>query len=276
MSTLNKKLIISYIIIILITLFAIIIGHRIIYKQTNLNWQVNYNINKFKNLNKKENDKILKKKNLKIMSYNIHRAKNSNNQHRLDDIIIFLSEKDADIICLQEVTSSQYEKIREMIKSSGKFVSNAKRIIISDGLATYSKYPIVESNHVLLTSKNEQRGFLHTSYKIDGKLINVINVHLGLDQSERAIQISEILSYIDTLKGETILVGDFNEKYIRLENFIDTGKYHGYMNNATFEALDTRIDYIFITTNSIYSTTYDVLKTDLSDHYPIMANIRYK
>lgn len=129
---------------------------------------------------------------------------------------------------------------------------------------------------MLLTSKKEQRGFLHTSYKIEGKLINIINVHLGLDKSERAIQISEIVSYIDSLKGETILVGDFNEKYIELENFTDTGKYHGYENNPTFEALDTRIDYIFITTDSIYSTTYNVLKTDLSDHYPIMANIRYK
>lgn len=276
MSILNKKSIILYIILILIILFATTTAHRIINKQTSINWQVNYNINKFKNLDIKKDKKILKNKNLKIMSYNIHRAKDSNNQHRLNDIIIFLSEKNADIVCLQEVTSNQHEKIREMIKTSGKFVANAKRIIISDGLATYSKYPIVESNHVLLTSKNEQRGFLHTSYKIDGKLINVINVHLGLDKSEREIQISEILSYIDTLKGETILVGDFNEKCIKLENFTDTGKYHGYENNPTFEALDTRIDYIFITTDSIYSTTYDVLKTDLSDHYPIMANIRYK
>lgn len=261
---------------ILVILLSIIIGYKIINKQISINYQVNYNINKVENLDTEKYRKILNNKNLKIISYNIHRAKNSDNQNRLNDIIIFLSEKNADIICLQEVTSSQHNKIREMIKTSGKFVANAKRVIMLDGLATYSKYPIVESNHVLLTSKKEQRGFLHTSYKIEGKLINVINVHLGLDKSERTIQISEILSYIDNLKGETILVGDFNEKYIKLENFTDTGKYHGYENNPTFEALDTRIDYIFITTDSIYSTTYDVLKTDLSDHYPIMANIRYK
>lgn len=261
---------------ILVILLSITIGYKIINKQISIDYQVNYDINKIENLDTEKDGKILNNKNLKIISYNIHRAKNSDNQNRLNDIIIFLNEQNADIVCLQEVTSSQHNTIREMTNTSGKFVANAKRAIISDGLATYSKYPIVESNHVLLTSKKEQRGFLHTSYKIEGKLINIINVHLGLDKSERAIQISEIVSYIDSLKGETILVGDFNEKYIELENFTDTGKYHGYENNPTFEALDTRIDYIFITTDSIYSTTYNVLKTDLSDHYPIMANIRYK
>lgn len=276
MSTLKKKSVMLYIIAILAILLSIIIGYKIINKQISINYQVNYNMNKVENLYMGKDVKILNNKNMKIISYNIHKAKNSDNKNRLNDIIIFFNEQNADIVCLQEVTSSQHNTIREMTKTSGKFVANAKRAIISDGLATYSKYPIVESNHVLLTSKKEHRGFLHTSYKIEGKLINIINVHLGLDKSERAIQISEIVSYIDSLKGETILVGDFNEKYIELENFTDSGKYHGYENNPTFEELDTRINYIFITTDSIYSTTYNVLKTDLSDHYLIMANIRYK
>lgn len=275
--TLKTKYIILYSILIFITLLTITIDHKATYRDINVTKSINYKTedNSIKK-EASEEKKLLNTKSFRVMSYNIHRAKNEKHKNTLNDMIILLNESNADIVCLQEVTKSQHERIREMTKTSAKFVSNAKRAIVSDGVATYSKYPIVESKHVLLTSKNEQRGFLHTSYKIDGKLINVINVHLGLNKSERATQISEILEYIEKLEGETILAGDFNERYVRLDSFTDTGKYHGYGNKPTFEALDTRIDYIFITTNSIYSTTYDVLKTDLSDHYPIITKIRQK
>ncbi len=324
MVTLKTKYIILYSILIFITLLTITIDHKATYRDINVTKSINYktednsikkeaseekkllntksfrvmsyNIHRAKNEKHKNtlNDMIIllnesnadivclqevtksQHERIREMTYNIHRAKNEKHKNTLNDMIILLNESNADIVCLQEVTKSQHERIREMTKTSAKFVSNAKRAIVSDGVATYSKYPIVESKHVLLTSKNEQRGFLHTSYKIDGKLINVINVHLGLNKSERATQISEILEYIEKLEGETILAGDFNERYVRLDSFTDTGKYHGYGNKPTFEALDTRIDYIFITTNSIYSTTYDVLKTDLSDHYPIITKIRQK
>ncbi len=277
MVTLKTKYIILYSILIFITLLTITIDHKATYRDINVTKSINYKTedNSIKK-EASEEKKLLNTKSFRVMSYNIHRAKNEKHKNTLNDMIILLNESNADIVCLQEVTKSQHERIREMTKTSAKFVSNAKRAIVSDGVATYSKYPIVESKHVLLTSKNEQRGFLHTSYKIDGKLINVINVHLGLNKSERATQISEILEYIEKLEGETILAGDFNERYVRLDSFTDTGKYHGYGNKPTFEALDTRIDYIFITTNSIYSTTYDVLKTDLSDHYPIITKIRQK
>lgn len=273
----KAKYIILYSILIFITLLTITIDHKATYRDINPTKSINYKTedNSIKKETSEEK-KLLNTKSFRVMSYNIHRAKNEKHKNTLNDMIILLNESNADIVCLQEVTKSQHERIREMTKTSAKFVANAKRAIVSDGVATYSKYPIVESKHVLLTSKNEQRGFLHTSYKIDGKLINVINIHLGLNKSERATQMSEILEYIEKLEGETILAGDFNERYVRLDSFTDTGKYHGYGNKPTFEALDTRIDYIFITTNSIYSTTYDVLKTDLSDHYPIITKIRQK
>ena len=63
------------------------------------------------------------------------------------------------------------------------------------------KYEIENHSHIFLTSEKEQRGFLYTNIFSDCGKINVINTHLGLDNSERKKQISEILDYTHRLVG---------------------------------------------------------------------------
>lgn len=222
-------------------------------------------------------EKLSDTKSISLMSYNIHRGKDYQDKYTLEEIISFLEESDADIICLQEVLFSQHTLIREHGNYKSQFVTNIDIPIAATGLATYSKYPVIESNHIVLTSKTEQRGALHTVYKIDGKLLNVINVHLGLDKNERIKQVQEIKDYAKKLEGDVIIAGDFNQDPLEIEGFVDVGKYHGYSQSNTFMAKNVRIDYIFMTTDKVYSTTYNNLKDiNLSDHYPIMANIKYK
>ncbi|MEF9990846.1 MAG: endonuclease/exonuclease/phosphatase family protein [Romboutsia sp.] len=236
-----------------------------------------YNLYKSEDMSiSSKSDKLTDVTSLKILSYNIHRGKDQKGNYTLDEISKFLNESDADIICLQEVLSSQHTLIRESGKYKSQFVANIEIPIASTGLGTYSKYPILESNHIKLSSKDEQRGALHTVYRIDGQLINVINVHLGLDKKERRKQIEEVLEYTKNLEGEIILVGDFNETTVEIEELRDVGKYHGYKNNGTFISTNSRIDYIFMTTEDVYSIGYKIIDTYLSDHYPIMATIRYK
>lgn len=266
--------------IILLTL--ILIGSTLILKKDELNNELkgvekkNYNIYKEEEKSTSRNlEGLTDITNLTLMSYNIHRGKDYQDKYSLEEIMNFLKESDADIICLQEVLFSQHSLIRESAKYKSQFVTNIKIPIASTGLATYSKYPIIESNHIKLTSKTEARGALHTAFRIDNKLINVINVHLGLDKKEREIQIKEIVEYSKDLEGEIILAGDFNQKKLEIDNFRDIGKYHGYGGKDTFFPLKARIDYIFMTTENVYSTNYKNLEIYLSDHYPIMANIRY-
>lgn len=216
-------------------------------------------------------------KNISVMSYNIHRGKDYEDKYTLEEMINFLEESNADIICLQEVLFSQHTLIREHGNYKSQFVANIDIPIAATGLATYSKYPIVESNHIVLTSKTEQRGALHTVYKIDGKLLNVINVHLGLDKKERIKQVEELKNYVKKLDGDVLIAGDFNQDPLEIDGFVDVGKYHGYSEKNTFMPKDVRIDYIFMSNDEIYSTTYNNLTDiNLSDHYPIMANIKYK
>lgn len=213
---------------------------------------------------------------LKILNYNIHRGKDANDKYTLSEIINFMKKSDADIICFQEVLFSQHIAIRDNTEFKSQFVANINIPIASTGVATYSKYPIIESNHVKLTSEGEQRGALHTVFKIDGKIINVINVHLGLGKQERATQKKEILEYANKLQGEVIITGDFNQLGVNMEGFIDVGKYHGYEEYSTFKAFDSRIDYVFMSNDEIYTTSYERVDIDLSDHYPIVAHIKYK
>ena len=213
---------------------------------------------------------------ISIMSYNIHRGKDFEDRYSIEEIINYLEESDADIICLQEVLFSHHQLLRELGNYESQFVANIDIPIASTGLATYSKYPIVESNHITLTSKTEQRGALHTVYNINDKLVNVINVHLGLDRKERVKQVKELLEYSKDLEGEVIITGDFNQDPLKIEGFRDVGKYHGYDNKNTFIPKDVRIDYLFMTTEDMYSTGYEIEDVKYSDHYPIIANIKYK
>lgn len=213
---------------------------------------------------------------VKIMSFNIHKGRNDKNKYTLDSTIKLIKENDADIVCLQEVLSFQDAKIKKQLENNSQFIVNQRDNLFSHGLAIYSKYPIVESNQILLTSTSEQRGLLHVVFYINNKYVNIINAHLAINTKERKVQIEEMMNYINGLHGEVILVGDFNESNLELSELIDVGKYHGYVSSKTFIPIDSRIDHIFIKKGSIYSSTYNIINSKLSDHYPITANIKYK
>ena len=221
------------------------------------------------------------KREVKIVSYNIHSGLNKDMYPTLFDIIEFLRLLEADIICLQEVNESakagfQVSSFKEELNMYSHFGANVVDLGFNYGLVTYSKYKIKSENHIYLTSKREQRGMLHTVVNIDRKKLNIINVHLGVDKKEREIQIKELLSFINTLAEESyIVVGDFNDGNISIDDTIlsDVAKKLGKANVLTFSLGLDRIDYIFVSPD-IEVLDYDVLIENMSDHYPIIANIK--
>ena len=221
------------------------------------------------------------KKEIKIVSYNIHSGLNKDMYPTLFDIIDFLRVLKADIICLQEVNESakagfQVSSFKEELKMYSHFGANVVDLGFNYGLVTYSKYPIKSENHIYLSSGREQRGMLHTVTKIDGKKLNIINVHLGVDEEEREIQIKEMIEFINSLGKEPYIVtGDFNEGNISIDNNIlnDVAQKLGKANVLTFALGLDRIDYIFVSPG-IEVLEYEVLIENMSDHYPIVAKIR--
>ncbi len=198
----------------------------------------------------------------------------------LFDIIDFLRQYDADIICLQEVNESaragfQVSSFKEELKMNAHFGANVVDLGYNYGLVTYSKYPIKKEEHIYLSSYREQRGILHTVVSIDGKKLNVINVHLGLGE-EIKLQLKELIYFIEGLGTEEyIVMGDFNEGRININKKIlkDAAVEMGKANLLTFPTGLDRIDYIFVSRN-IEIVDYDVLVKNMSDHYPITVKIK--
>ncbi|WP_438653616.1 endonuclease/exonuclease/phosphatase family protein [Romboutsia sp.] len=221
------------------------------------------------------------KKEIRIVSYNIHSGLNKDMFPTLFDIIDFLRVLNADVICLQEVNESakagfQVSSFKEELKMYSHFGANVVELGSNYGLVTYSKYPIKSENHIYLSSDREQRGMLHTLIKIDGRNLNIINIHLGLGEKERKIQLEELLEFIKKLGNEPyIVVGDFNEDSISLDKseLKDVAKQLEKSNILTFAVGLERIDYIF-TSKNIEILDYEVLIKNMSDHYPIVARLK--
>ena len=212
---------------------------------------------------------------MKIVSYNIHKGMDVNNIFTLKKIIKYLKEIDADIICIQEVIYNQFIILKQSLKMEAAFAANINRPTLKYGIATFSKNKSLNKEHICLKSKTEQRGFLYTNIFSKKYCIDVINTHLGLDKDERIEQLNQIIDYSSGLCKYKVICGDFNEKNIFISIFNDSAVYTKFQSIATFEKSNARIDYILVD-KSLEIYKYKVDKINLSDHYPIIANIRLK
>lgn len=207
---------------------------------------------------------------VKLVTYNIHRGKDIKNRDTLDEMINYFNESNIDILCLQEVLKSNHDKILQTTNLKGCYQSNVELKNDEYGIGIYYKNEInvhyVEGN--LLTSKNEQRGFLNIKLYVNNKLLNVINTHLGLDAQERKVQIMQILKYCETIRGKIFICGDFNEKDVNLKGFYDTAVISNNEYIETFPTSKSRIDYIFMS-NNLSICNYYIDFINLSDHYPV-------
>jgi endonuclease/exonuclease/phosphatase family metal-dependent hydrolase len=218
---------------------------------------------------------------IKIVSYNIHSGLNKDMFPSLFDIIDFLRIENADIICLQEVNESakagfQVSSLKEDLDMYSHFGANVVKLGANYGLATYSRYKIISQNHIYLSSKTEQRGMLHTVVKLGfGRRLNIINLHLGLSDSERKKQLKEVENFVKGLNNPYIVVGDFNDGSMDINEkiFKDAAMNTNKDNILTFSTALDRIDYILVSPD-IEVKDYDVLMKNMSDHYPIIAKFK--
>lgn len=225
----------------------------------------------------------------KVMSYNINHGKSLLGMNTLDEIADIIEESGADIIGLQEVDANfarsqfknQIKYLADKLSMNYVYGDNVNIVGARYGNGILSKYDIISYENIKIPSGKEQRGLLVAVIDIDGYKINFLNTHLGLCPSERMTQIKIISNYLNTILGETILVGDFNylpsseEAHEMSKRLTDVGYATNSNRTPTFEVpfLSGRIDYIFIGSN-IKPINYKVLYKKASDHYPIVADIK--
>lgn len=260
----------------------------------------------------------IKTNHLKVATYNIlcdiYEADLIYTDQRIEAIINYLKEIDAEIITLQEVTSKFYKELLKADWLQNYFISESPDTTKLNpyGMVLISKYPFTLVDHWY----TEQKRALIASWQLNSSFLHVGVIHLSSNHTENAIyvrskQLQKVLQHIDNLKGDAIIMGDFNctsaENGLELINYgfqdlweMFRSDEDGYTYDATQNNLAmlmsrsgrrARLDRI--THRSMQSTTQNGWHPDkislfadqpiaetpeklfASDHYGLLANFEY-
>ena len=224
---------------------------------------------------------ILRKKKLKIISFNIKSCQECN----LMELIEYFKKKKPDVICLQEVDKcSKYceqDICKEFINEFGyesKYLKTVKRKGFGEfGICIFSKYKILDYQEYYYSNYDEKRGIQKISISVPflKKKINIFNTHLDY-KNVRDQQVVECLNFISRFElSDFILCGDLNlnPKSIIYGKISDYFKEIKYNTTYSYKRPKEIIDYILINKNSKLSIEYEVENVKLSDHKPLISNI---
>ncbi len=167
---------------------------------------------------------------LRIVSYNIHRAIGIDRRFRLDRIVAILGQVRPDVALLQEVDSGAprsggLDLARELADLLGyPYYAVGHNVDLRKGRygnATLSRFPILRERNIDLTiDSRKRRGCQHTRIQAQKQsghshIIEVFNLHLGLSARERQHQIGLLLrsrEFSGLDRGHACVVGgDFND-----------------------------------------------------------------
>nr|MBF0220645.1 endonuclease/exonuclease/phosphatase family protein [Desulfobulbaceae bacterium] len=247
--------------------------------------------------------------NLRILSYNMHRAIGLDRRFRLERIIRILDHYDADIVLLQEVDvgvpRSQRLNLGDEIAKQLKYPYHAigLNVKLRNGMygnATLSRFPIVDERNIDLTiGFRKSRGCLFTRLELPeaksgwGALgLAVFNLHLGLVARERLQQLELLFSSTEFLKTTSsapcLVAGDFNDwRTVLTPIFIDRHSFkcatdhgsHSRKPMLTFPSFAPAVglDKIFCRgeIESLHSWRCRLMVSKVaSDHLPVIADLQ--
>lgn len=236
-----------------------------------------------------------------VMSYNIHHGVGLDEQLSLQRIADVIRNSGAEIVGLQEVDryygerSDFQDQAKELAGLLGYHYAYGANLDLEPeegqtnnrqyGTAIVSKYPILRSENVLLSSfGKEQRGVLHAVVNLKGIHVDVYNTHLGLDVASRTAQAQEIIDLAASAsEGPVLLMGDFNaepdssEFQLLLDSGLFVNSFQGIDDAYTFPVINpsATIDYI-LTSPTVQHSNQRVIHTEASDHLPIAADLSFQ
>lgn len=246
--------------------------------------------------------KTVSNNNLSVMSYNVRLF----NQYewindpeipkKINDLI---QEKSPDILLFQDY----YSLVNQDFKFKYKYV-NTKTASNKNGMAIYSKYPIINTGSLDL--KHTSNNIIFADIIREKDTIRVYNLHLqslklktdkenfGQENSEKLVSILEdgfkkqvnqttvFLEHENKWKGKKIIAGDFNNTSFswvynqisknKKDAFIEAGKGFGKTFNYWFPL---RIDFI-LTDNTAEIHQFSSFTQKYSDHFPILTSIKWE
>lgn len=222
---------------------------------------------------------------LRIMTFNIKHGDISS----LEAIADVIKAETPDVVGLQEVDvdadrSGNVDQPHRLSQLTGMASVFQSALTFSSGgyygVALLSRFPIISSSKVQLTSSGEQRILAIVDVEIeDGWVVPISVTHMGLGSVERQTQAQEI---VDELSGEpdAIVMGDINEELsdpaglILAEAFTDgwdagTGPGHTIPVNTPTR----RIDVVLLPSSWPAPSAAHVVSTPASDHLPVVVTV---
>ncbi len=174
---------------------------------------------------------------LRVLTYNIHKCIGGlDRRYRPERIVEVISHYAPDILLLQEVDDgakrsarhSQVEVLAELLNFSHHcWYPNVKvRGGGHHGNAILSRFPLVEPSNIdITTPPKKKRGVVHTRHRLNfesesgqhSRTLHLFNMHLGLSQIERKIQLARWLEShpFQGMHHDTPIIvgGDLNDVY---------------------------------------------------------------
>ncbi|MGO1060950.1 endonuclease/exonuclease/phosphatase family protein [Planococcus sp. FY231025] len=252
---------------------------------------------------------------LKVMSFNVAHGLGMDNKVDLEKTARVIEQAQPDIVGLQEVDrcftarSSFCDQVSWFEKRLGMNAAFGPNLDLEPldpamprrqyGNAILSKYPIQHTeNHLMVNidgpgAAGEQRGMLEAVIQVKGAFVHFFCTHLSLEEEELQVNVQQILEIAEKSRFPQILAGDFNavpeNRHIqRLSSrfhdvFSDLGKGDAFTYPTPVQTVSekedvkpmARIDYVFAG-QEVQAERASVIKTDASDHLPIVAELVLK
>lgn len=272
---------------VFLSLACVLIGYQAIFRTIGFNKQ-----------NNSENG-------ISIMSYNIggthHHFSAKNKKERIDQFKKLIFNLEPDVVCLQERKAwmipifdeifSDYnnvedEKLKTCIYSKlpivnhgnisfGKEYHSASWVDIAEGSDKYRIYGLhLSSNKVPEMSDNLEEIIDESLFILD---------KYGYHAGKRWTQLQTIMKHAQKSVHPVVITGDFNDmpqsylyrqiSQVYKDAFVESGSGFGKTQNAWLPGL--RIDYAFVD-KELDILDHKILKSDLSDHSPIVTRINSK
>jgi endonuclease/exonuclease/phosphatase family metal-dependent hydrolase len=179
---------------------------------------------------------------MRLLSYNIHKGIGGNDRrYRLERVLHVIEHENPDLILLQEVTCDSprchHDKQPDLLAARFAFEhvmyqTNVTYKVGGYGNLLLSRWPIVEKHQISLRLNNKKpRGAQIAVVETPEGLLKVVNLHLGLAESERHWQVRHLFAHAafrQTPDLPELVAGDFNDWRNRLPSgpMLEHGFYH--------------------------------------------------
>jgi endonuclease/exonuclease/phosphatase family metal-dependent hydrolase len=158
---------------------------------------------------------------LRVVSYNVHRAVGRDRQCMPQRIRDVLREIDGDVVALQEVEAREggADVLAWLGRELGLHAIPGTTLIRHDGHfgnGILTRFPARTVLHCDLSWRgNEPRAAIAADLEFDGRLLRFVATHLGLRPAERRDQAQRLLKlFTDRPYERAVLMGDCNEWFL--------------------------------------------------------------